>query len=70
MESGSGKTMMIAMLVVGLVIGLGVGYLIPGLMGPPAVIDDYDTIINRGTIIVGTNSGWPPFEMVNTTTNE
>jgi ABC-type amino acid transport substrate-binding protein len=72
MESGSGQTMMIATLVIGLVIGLGVGYMLPGLfVAPPAEpLDDYDIIMDRGTIIVGTNSGWPPFEMVNTTTNE
>ncbi|MCK5239145.1 MAG: amino acid ABC transporter substrate-binding protein [Candidatus Thorarchaeota archaeon] len=73
MESGSGKTMVIVtMLVVGLVIGLGIGYMIPGLMAPvePVVLDDYDIIQDRGTIVVGTNSGWPPFEMINTTTNE
>ncbi|TET07867.1 MAG: amino acid ABC transporter substrate-binding protein [Candidatus Thorarchaeota archaeon] len=64
MESGSGKTMVVAMLVVGLVIGFGMGYLIPSLATPA---DDYDVIIARGSIIVGTNSGWPPFEMFNTT---
>jgi ABC-type amino acid transport substrate-binding protein len=41
--------------------------MIPTLTAPA---DDYDTIVARGTIIVGTNSGWPPFEMVNTDTGE
>lgn len=67
MSEGSGRAMMSILLVVGLVIGFGVGYLLPGLATP---LDDYDIITARGTIIVGTNSGWPPFEMVNTTTNE
>jgi len=59
--------MMIAiMLVVGLVIGFVGGYALPALV----TADDYDTIQTRGTIIVGTNSGWPPFEMLNTDTNE
>ncbi|MGY5877293.1 MAG: ABC transporter substrate-binding protein [Candidatus Thorarchaeota archaeon] len=31
---------------------------------PPTLLD---IIIARGTIIAGTSSGWPPFEMVNTT---
>ena len=34
---------------------------------PPSLLDN---ITARGSIIVGTNSGWPPFEMMNTTTNE
>jgi ABC-type amino acid transport substrate-binding protein len=63
MESSSGKTMVVAMLVIGLVVGFGLGVFTPALIVP----DDYDVIINRGSIIVGTNSGWPPFEMFNTT---
>ncbi len=66
MESSSGKTMVVAMLVIGLVVGFGLGVFTPALIVP----DDYDTIMGRGTIIVGTNSGWPPFEMFNTTLNE
>lgn len=59
--------MMSVLLVIGLVIGFGIGYMLPTITTPR---DDYDVIMERGTIIVGTNSGWPPFEMVNTTTNE
>ncbi|MHA2141940.1 MAG: ABC transporter substrate-binding protein [Candidatus Thorarchaeota archaeon] len=72
MSQGYGNTAIVLMLIVGLGVGLGVGYLIPGLITPPPVVepDDYDIIMERGSIIVGTNSGWPPFEMVNTTTNE
>ncbi|MFW9890093.1 MAG: ABC transporter substrate-binding protein [Candidatus Thorarchaeota archaeon] len=70
MSQGYGNTMLAVVLIVGLTVGLGVGYFIPGLLAPPEEVpDDYDIIMNRGTIIVGTNSGWPPFEMVNTTTN-
>jgi ABC-type amino acid transport substrate-binding protein len=58
--------MMALMLIVGLIIGFGVGYFAPALTAPA---DDYDVIMARGTIIVGTNSGWPPFEMFNTTTS-
>ena len=66
MESSSGKTMVVAMLVIGLVVGFGLGVFTPALITP----DDYDTIMARGSIIVGTNSGWPPFEMFNTTLNQ
>ncbi len=34
---------------------------------PPSLLD---IITVRGTIIVGTSSGWPPYEMFNTTSNE
>jgi ABC-type amino acid transport substrate-binding protein len=67
MSQGYGNTMIVTMLIIGLVVGIGVGYFVPGLTSPP---DDYDVIMNRGSIIVGTNSGWPPFEMVNTTTDQ
>jgi len=75
MSEGSGRTMMSILLVVGLVIGFSVGYMIPVLTmpryhEPTPPPDDYNTILLRGTIRVGTNSGWPPFEMLNTTTNE
>jgi len=72
LSQGYGNMMMAVVLIVGLTVGLGVGYFLPGLLGPPPedVPDDYDIIMDRGTINVGTNSGWPPFEMVNTTTDE
>ncbi|MHA2200616.1 MAG: ABC transporter substrate-binding protein, partial [Candidatus Thorarchaeota archaeon] len=35
-----------------------------------APADDYDVIQARGTIIVGTNTNWPPFEIYNTTTDQ
>jgi ABC-type amino acid transport substrate-binding protein len=72
MSQGYGNTMLAVVLIVGLCVGLGVGYLIPGLIAAPPeeVPDDYDIIMDRGIINVGTNSGWPPFEMVNTTTDE
>lgn len=54
------------MLIVGIIVGFGIGYFAPSLVAS----DDYDVIMARGSIIVGTNSGWPPFEMVNTTTDQ
>ncbi len=57
---------MAAMLIVGIIVGFGIGYFAPSLVAS----DDYDVIMARGSIIVGTNSGWPPFEMVNTTTDQ
>ncbi len=61
-----------AVLIVGLVIGLGVGYMLPGLLTPPPEepTDLLETIQDRGYMVVGTSSGFYPFEMVNTTTDE
>jgi polar amino acid transport system substrate-binding protein len=56
------------MLIIGIVIGFGVGWFMAPQAAPAA--DDFDTITARGTIRVGTNSGWPPFEMFNTNTSE
>lgn len=56
-------------LVIGLVIGFGIGFMTPSLM-PPAQSTLVAEIQARGTIIVGTSSGWPPFEMYNSTTSE
>jgi polar amino acid transport system substrate-binding protein len=53
-------------LIIGLVIGLGVGFVLPGVLPAPDLLT---TIQARGTIIVGTSSGFYPFEMVNTTDN-
>lgn len=59
-----------AVLIVGLLIGLGVGYMLPGLLAPPTVQTDLlETIQDRGYMVVGTSSGFYPFEMVNTTDN-
>ncbi len=68
------QNMVLAFLVIGLVVGLGVGYAIPVFLLPPAAppenVDLLTTIIEEGVIVVGTSSGWPPFEMVNETTSE
>ncbi|MGY5854501.1 MAG: transporter substrate-binding domain-containing protein, partial [Candidatus Thorarchaeota archaeon] len=69
-------------LVVGLIVGLGIGYMIPGLLAPvegptnttttttttvTEPPDLLDTIQSRGYMVVGTSSGFYPFEMVNVT---
>ncbi|RDE15261.1 MAG: hypothetical protein C4K48_04240 [Candidatus Thorarchaeota archaeon] len=54
------------MLIVGIIIGFGIGYFTPSLVAS----DDYDVIKARGSIIVGTNTNWPPFEIFNTTSNQ
>lgn len=53
------------MLIIGIIVGFGAGWFMAPQAAPAA--DDFDTITARGTIRVGTNSGWPPFEMFNTT---
>jgi ABC-type amino acid transport substrate-binding protein len=64
--SSGGQIRLAAFLIIGIVVGFGIGYLVPNLTTPT---DDYDVIQARGTIIVGTNTNWPPFEMYNTTTD-
>jgi len=55
------------MLIIGIVVGFGVGWFMAPQAAPAA--DDFDTITARGTLRVGTNSGWPPFEMFNENTS-
>lgn len=57
---------LVAVALVGLVIGVGIGYVVPA--GPQP--DLLDTIQANGEMIVGTSSGWPPFEMLNESTGE
>ena len=75
------KGLMSAVVVVVLLVGIGIGYFIPGIINPPPTTtaptssttttttepDLLEVIQSRGYMIVGTSSGWPPFEMVNTT---
>ncbi|TFH05321.1 MAG: amino acid ABC transporter substrate-binding protein, partial [Candidatus Thorarchaeota archaeon] len=63
MSSGA-QIRIIAFLIIGVVVGFGIGFLMPSLVAP---VDDYDVIQARGTIVVGTNTNWPPFEIYNTT---
>ena len=64
--SSGGQVRLGAFLIIGIVVGFGLGYFMPSLVPPT---DDFDAIQTRGTIIVGTNTNWPPFEMYNTTTD-
>ncbi len=59
------NTMGIALLVIGLVIGLGIGIFIP--MGGTPVDTSLQTVQDRGTLIVGTSADYPPFESLNST---
>ncbi|MBS3795376.1 MAG: amino acid ABC transporter substrate-binding protein [Candidatus Thorarchaeota archaeon] len=62
------NTKLVAVVMIGLVIGVGIGYVIPS--APPVQQDLLNTIQSNDEIIVGTSSGWPPFEMLNETTGE
>ena len=63
--SSGGQVRLISFLIIGLVIGMGIGYILPSFIAP---VDDLDMIQNRGYLIVGTNTNWPPFEIYNTST--
>ncbi|MHA1136293.1 MAG: ABC transporter substrate-binding protein [Candidatus Thorarchaeota archaeon] len=65
--SSGGSVRIMAFLIIGLVVGFGIGFLMPSLVAP---VDDYDVIQARGTLVVGTNTNWPPFEIFNTTSNQ
>ncbi len=61
-------------LIIGLGIGMVSGFLIYPVVNPPVETEEpeptpdlLEVIQTRGYMIVGTSSGWPPFEMVNTT---
>jgi polar amino acid transport system substrate-binding protein len=46
------------------------GWLIPPLLTAPPRGNLLDTITSRGSIIIGTSSDWPPFEIYNVTTDQ
>ena len=54
-----------------LAVGLGVGWLIPGLLTPVSTPGQtlVEEIQDRGELIVGTDAPWPPFELFNVTTS-
>ena len=57
-------------IVAGLLLGFGLGWLIPSLLveGPSTSL--LSQIKARGSIIIGTSSDWPPFEIYNVTTDQ
>ncbi|MGY5874076.1 MAG: transporter substrate-binding domain-containing protein [Candidatus Thorarchaeota archaeon] len=63
----SNKQTLAIYLILGLVIGFGLGFITPGLI-PQGQVDMVAQIQARGTLIVGTEAGFPPYEMYNTTT--
>jgi len=65
----SSKQTLIVYLVIGLMIGFGLGFITPGLI-PETQVDQVAVIQARGTLIVGTEAGFPPYEMYNTTSGE
>lgn len=61
--------LIVGMLVIGLVVGFGIGMVVPTeTIVPQTTL--LEQIQNRGYIIVGTSSDYPPFEIYNTTTEE
>ncbi len=67
----TGTRVGVPFLVVGLLIGLGIGLVVPPLIQPPAqTMGIVDQIVRDGKIIIGTSSGWPPFEMYNSSSGE
>ncbi len=57
-------------IIAGLVLGFGLGWFIPSLLveGPSGSL--LSQIKARGSIIIGTSSDWPPFEIYNVTTDQ
>ncbi|MFX1416164.1 MAG: transporter substrate-binding domain-containing protein [Promethearchaeota archaeon] len=59
------NTTALVLLVIGLLVGLGIGIIIPTGGAPPDT--SLQDILNRGTLIVGTSADYPPFESLNAT---
>ena len=57
-------------IIAGLALGFGLGWFIPSLLetGPSQSL--LSQIESRGSIIIGTSSDWPPFEIYNVTTDQ
>jgi polar amino acid transport system substrate-binding protein len=65
----SGKQTLAVYLILGLIIGFGLGFFVPGLIPEPES-NLVARIQSRGTLIVGTEAGYLPFEGYNTTSGE
>ena len=57
-------------IIAGLVIGFSFGWFIPSLLETGPSTSLLSQIQSRGTIIIGTSSDWPPFEIFNVTTDQ
>ncbi len=57
-------------LIIGIAVGFSVGWFAPALLPPAPAPSFIAQIQDRGTLIVGTSSDWPPFEIYNTTTDQ
>ncbi|MFX0079892.1 MAG: transporter substrate-binding domain-containing protein [Candidatus Hermodarchaeota archaeon] len=66
----NGKGLAAIALIIGLVVGFSAGWFAPALLPPAPVPSLVEQIQARGTLIVGTSSDWPPFEIYNTTTDQ
>ena len=65
-----GKGLIVVALIVGVVVGFTAGFLTPGLLPRPPATSWVTVIQQRGYIIIGTSSDWPPFEIYNTTSHQ
>jgi ABC-type amino acid transport substrate-binding protein len=65
----SSKQTVAVYLIIGLILGFGVGFFTPTLLAAPEV-NLIPTIQSRGYLIVGTEAGFPPFEMYNTSSGQ
>lgn len=66
----SGKGLAAIALIIGIVVGFSVGWFAPALLPPVQPPSLVAQIQARGTLIVGTSSDYPPFEIYNTTTDQ
>jgi polar amino acid transport system substrate-binding protein len=68
--AGLSKGLIAIVLIIGIVVGFSVGFLTPGLLPRPPATSWVTVIQQRGYIIIGTSSDWPPFEIMNTTSHQ
>jgi ABC-type amino acid transport substrate-binding protein len=64
------KGLIAIVLIIGIVVGFSAGFLTPGLLPRPPTTSWVTVIQQRGYIIIGTSSDWPPFEIMNTTSHQ
>lgn len=57
-------------IIAGIAVGFGLGWFIPPLLVTTPSGSLLDQIKARGSIIIGTSSDWPPFEIYNVTTDQ